>query len=424
MKKTKWILSIVVAMGAVAAMMLMESCSKSDTPPPALTLVSLTAGTIDLNGATSAVKVPANSTIIATFSTTLDPATVTDANITFVRDYDQSATAKTIAVSGNTVTITPSAALHTGELYDLGISSTVKSTGGKFIDQVARTFTTAGFFTPANQIAHWGFEGNANDDAGSGTNYNPQTSGIVNISYVAGRNSDAGQAASFDGKTSIIEVPNAASLINTTDFTLSFWVKLSYNITAANDTVGQFVMGLGGFDGFEWEFSNKLKDGKMAAQYKYTGGSGSQDLWMDCTGNLGWQGWTYSKDLSASGGLPAALNGKWTQMVCTYASATKIGSIYMNGTLMKTQNFNNWPSGDNFQSVTGLTLNTAGVSASSNLALGYYCDRATGAGSIFPWATYSDVTSNHFNGLMDDVRIFNRALTPAEVTLVYNSENQ
>ncbi|MBS1681701.1 MAG: Ig-like domain-containing protein [Bacteroidetes bacterium] len=426
MKKIKWMMSVVVTICAVAAIVLVQSCSKSDTPP-ALTLVSLKVGTIDLNGATSATGVPVVASIIATFSTSVDETSATSA-ITLVRDYDQAAVASTIQVSGSTVTITPNADLNSGALFDLNLAATLKSSGGKFLTAVSRTFTTAGFFVPDGQIAHWGFESSTIDDAGSGTNYNPGASDVVDLTYAAGRNTSAGQAASFNGTTTIVEVPNGSSLINTNDFTLSFWAKLSYNITSASDTIGHFVMGLGGFDGFEWEFSNMLKDGKMAAQYKFgssaSANSGGEDLWMDCTGNLGWQGWTYSKDLSASGGLPAVINNKWVNIICTYNSSTKVGSIYMNGTLMKTQNFNNWPAGDDKTTVTGLTLNTTAVSASSKLAFGFYCDRATGDGVTFPWATYSDVTSNHFKGLLDDVRIFHKALSQDEVTLMYNSENQ
>jgi len=45
------------------------------------------------------------------------------------------------------------------------------------------------------------------------------------ITYTASRNPAAGMAATFNGTTSLIEIPNGDQLMNTDDFTLSVWVK-------------------------------------------------------------------------------------------------------------------------------------------------------------------------------------------------------
>ena len=69
-KNVKWIGAMATVV-VIATMLVLESCTKDETPPE-LTLVSLMAGSIDLNGASSATGVPVTTTIVATFSTTLD----------------------------------------------------------------------------------------------------------------------------------------------------------------------------------------------------------------------------------------------------------------------------------------------------------------------------------------------------------------
>jgi len=73
-------------------------------------------------------------------------------------------------------------------------------------------------------VAYWSFDGNANDQTG---NYNAPTAGIIGITYVTGRNAASGQAASFNGTTSLIEIPNGDVLENSADFSLSFWMKMT-----------------------------------------------------------------------------------------------------------------------------------------------------------------------------------------------------
>jgi hypothetical protein len=135
---------------------------------------------------------------------------------------------------------------------------------------------------------------------------------------------------------------------------------------------------------------------------------------------LGWQGWTYSKDLTNGGanvGFAAIVQELWSHFVFTYESSTKIGTIYLNGVKVKTQNFNNWPAGDAKQGATGLKFK-ADTGVGTNFVFGYYSDRATTA---FPWATYSDITTNHYKGLIDDVYIYHSVLTQTNVTQMYNT---
>lgn len=411
MRKQKLVFSTMLVL--LAFTLVFTSCKKDETTP--LTLSSMVAGSIDLNAATAPTNVPVSPTIVATFSTEIDPATAVSANITLTQDYDKANIPVTIAVDGKKITITPSSTLGNGALYRLAVTAALKAKNGEFIKAFERTFTTEGTFAPTGQIAYWSFEDNANDVVG---NYDPSASGVIGITYTASRNAAAGKAATFNGTTSLIEIPNGDQLINTHDFTLAFWVK------ADSSKHGQFVMGLAGWYGTQFEIAGDYTWCKLAAQYDFGDGtSGSEDLWFPGNGqtkdNGGWQGWTFCKDLSTSGGVKGLLAAKWAHVVCTYNSATKVGTMYINGEKMKEQDFNLWPSGDKKKGVVGLKY--AGAALNNTFVFGFIQDK-TSPTIGDSWADYNVTTNNHFKGQLDDVRVFHKALSASEISLIYNSE--
>lgn len=92
---------------------------------------------------------------------------------------------------------------------------------------------------------------------------------------------------------------------------------------------------------------------------------------------------TYSSNVSASSTMQ--VNG-WKHVVVTYNTTNSQSSIYINGVLVNQGN---------------IGLNT--------FATNFYL------GSLL-----NNPTSSHFSGAYDDMLIYNRALTAAEVTLIYN----
>jgi hypothetical protein len=391
------------------------SC-KEDEPTP-LTVVTIVAGTVDLNTATAPTGVPVDASITITFSTDVDTATAKSANITLTQDYDDADISMDIEASGKTITLTPDADLGTGTLYVLDLGAGLLSTDGLALTPVSRSFTTAGAFAPAGMIAYWNFENNADDQVGA---YDPVSSTAV--TYADSRNAAAGKAASFDGSSTLIEIPNGDQLMNTHDFSLGFWIKTN----SADKTNGHFVLGLAGWNGFQFEIYGAYDGCKLAAQYDLgDGSSASEDLWFNggstrtTKDNGGWMGWTYCKDLTGSGGLEAIIRDKWAHIVCVYNSTTKIGRMYINGELMKEQDFNLWPEGDAKKGVVGLKYN--GNAAGNQLAFGFI-QGSTNRTITDAWADPADPANNHFKGLMDDVRIYHKPLTANEVLLMYNSE--
>ena len=424
MKRKILILSILMMMAAV---FVIDSCKKSNPAP--INLGTLMVGTIDLNGATAPSNVPVNPTITATFSTDVDVATATTSNVTLTEDYDAVSIPLTVTASGKVVTITPIASLANGALYKLAITAGLKASDGQVLTPINRSFTTLGSFLPAGMVAYWNFDGNANDQTG---NYSAAAAGITGISYVTGRNAASGQAASFNGTTSLIEIPNGDVLENSADFSLSFWMK--DDTTAKRD---QFVLGLSAWFGFQFEYNshNYINTGnpnrsqigqcKLAAQYSFSDGtSGSQDLWLDGVGdtkdNGGWMGWTFSKNLIANSGtgVNGLLAQKCAHIVCTYDHTTKLATMYINGQKMKEQDYNLYIAPNNMHLATGLKF--AGTPANKSLVFGFIQDKVS---PTLPdaWADYTIPANNHFKGLLDDVAIYHTVLTPTLITLMYNS---
>ena len=402
---------------AAALIIGVVSCNKDDEKVT-FALSSLKAGSIDMNAATPPTNVPAEPTIVATFNVDVKASTANTTNITMTRDYDAAAIALTITVSGMSITIVPDASLGNGAKFELKMVG-IQSTDDQSVSTITRSFTTDGTFVPAGQIAHWGFEENANDDIGA---WDPAASGIVDITYADSRNATAGKAASFNGTTSIIEVPNGDLLIDTQDFTLSFWVKTN----SADKTTGHFVMGLGAFYGIQFEIFGAYDGAKFAIRYEAGDGTTtSEDMWFPAlaTDNTtgGWQGWDYAKSLTADE-MMAKLKDNWLQVVYTYNGASKKGTLYYDGVKMKSFDFNLWPDGDIKQTIVGLKYAGVAPEVVNELAFGFIQSRAGTLWDTEPWGGYDFPDSNHFKGMLDDIRVFHKTLTAQEIDLMYQSE--
>lgn len=410
--KKQWI-SLSTLLFAAVLMIAINGCKKDDDPT-ALTLKTLVSGTIDLNGATPPNNVPSNPTITATFSTAVDVATATSTNISLM-DYANATIPVTITASGSTITIVPTEALASGALHTLSFGAGLKSTEGEVLGTaVVRTFTTEGFFSPAGMVAYWNFDADANDLVGS---FNPTAE--IAMTYTASRKTAAGNAATFNGTTSLIEIPNGDQLIDTHDYTISLWVKTN----SADKTNGHFVLGLAGWNGIQLEIFGGYDGAKFAVQYELADGTGaSEDMWFPAlaTDNTtgGWQGWDFAKSLTADE-MTALLKDNWLQVIYTYNSAERKGILYYNGEKMKSFDFDLWPDGDAKRGVVGLKY--SGNPAGNLLALGFIQSREDRTISD-DWANYALPENNHFKGQLDDIRIFHKVLTPAEILLMYNSE--
>lgn len=407
----------ILAMLAVAAALAVPFGCKDDDPTP-LELSTITVGGADLNGAASPTGVATDATIEINFSTNVDASTANSTNIKLMRDFDDADVPLTITPDGSKVTIKSVNKLSAGNLYVLTIGEGLKSDKGQTLAAESRNFTTAGFFAPPAMAAHWQFEGNGNDVLGA---FNASGAGTA-VTYVAGRNAASGQAASFNGTTSIMEVPNADQFLNGKDFSLSLWVKID-----GTNTHGNFVLGVAGFLGFQVEIPADGSSIKMAAQYDNGDGtSAGEDTWWNgenvTKDNGGWQGWTFARAVGGGPGMTGIFKDKWAHVVFTYNATSRLSTMYVNGEKSKEFDFNLYPATDKRKTAVGVKFNGK-AAPGNNLAFGFLqSSSATNRSLSDSWASYDDVNNNHFKGQLDDVRIFKRPLSAAEITLIYNSE--
>ncbi len=220
------------------------------------------------------------------------------------------------------------------------------------------------FFTRADistgLVAHYTFDGNTNDSSGN----NNHGTAVGNPTYVTGQ---IGQALSFDGTDDDVEMgdPADGSLdFGTGNFSISTWIK--QDPVQVND---------GGL-GVVWKGANTSPDAGYNLFYeadldKVTCGVSDTGTRVITVSNT-----TISDDVLV-------------HVVTVTNRDNDTCNIYLNGVLDK--------SGD-ISAVTGSVDNTNAFRVGANAFTG----------------------SGEFTGDIDDVRIYNRALTAADITELYN----
>jgi uncharacterized protein (TIGR02145 family) len=216
-------------------------------------------------------------------------------------------------------------------------------------------------YVPTNGlVGYWPFCGNANDASSNGNN------GTVNgASLTTDRNGNANSAYNFDGINDYIQVPHSSSISLTGDITMSAWVKTNgsngqnyQTIISKRETY------------WTWEYlmtlsyhNSIIHDTKLLSSRGVA--MGNQE-----------QGWSTT---------PYSINN-WENWVVTISNNQM--KIYKNGVLDHTQAF-------------------------SLVPVNQVCPL------LFGKNTLSD-TSEQFKGNIDDIGIWNRALTAQEIANLYN----
>lgn len=268
-------------------------------------------------------------------------------------------------------------------------------------------------------VAYWNFDDNPNEQV-SGA----EPSAVIDLVYEDSFSPETGKAAFFNGTTTIIEFPDADQWINTQDFTLSFWVKTKSegHVYENGNPKGHWVMGLGAWFGFQFEIFSDYHGCKLAASYEMADGLTSpEDIWFPGDGNLQWQGWTYCRDLANEGGLPALIKDTWAQVSLVYDASIREGKMYINGEIMKAQDFDLWPDGDLKRGTVGMKYCGTPPEVVNELAFGFIQSRAGTLWDGEPWGDYDSPTSLHFGGWLDEVRIYHEVISAQEIYGMYNS---
>jgi len=401
----------------------LAGCTKE---PSEFLLLNLQAGDATVSSSESPGGINVNAVFVATFNEEIDLSLIVPGAILLIQDYDQSSIDFHLTANENTLTITTTRALSSGASYKLVFSDRLMSHERTQLIPATRFFFTLGTFAPRDPVAHWNFEKNPEVQLFGIAN---SIDAMVDISYTDSRNAAAGEAATFDGNTSIIEIKNDNNILNAKSFSLCFWMKTNSvgHMDAVGNPAGYFVMGLGAFFGFQFEIASDFSWCNFVARYAAVGGVPlAEDLWFSgdglFKGNGGWQGTTYCRDLKADGGLAELLKDKWAHIVYTFNGTSKIASIFINGELMKEINFSQWPEKDIRRNISGLTYDESSTATSNELVFGFLQSRSGTLLDSDPAYGYDFPTSNHFKGQLDDIWIYHKTLTKQEILMLYQAE--
>jgi hypothetical protein len=219
-------------------------------------------------------------------------------------------------------------------------------------------------YVPTNGlVGWWPFSGNANDE--SGNNYNGTVNGAT---LTTDRFGNVNSAYSFNGSSDYIQFADATALrLSGTDYTISVWFNETYLVNTEHQAI-------------------------ISKRNPYTPPA-NLDGWLlyidvltSPMGKVGIVPAGYPNTCAYTAN-PITLNN-WVNIVEVYHSGTQIVETYMNGVLNNT---------------------TTGVSSPNNT-------------TTLPLYIGSDKESNSyfFNGKIDDIGIWNRALTYQEITDLYN----
>jgi hypothetical protein len=235
-------------------------------------------------------------------------------------------------------------------------------------------------YIPTNGLVAWyPFNGNANDESGNGND------GVVNGALLCNdRNNDGQKAFQFDGENDIINLPlNSGNTANSNQFSIQYWIIPDSLLISPQTVFANWhsnppnPLGL-----------SNLPVGFITGFAKFSG----YNLYGSYLGNYG---------VGTNSNL---LFSTWNHVVVVYNGNEVLSDnrqrIYLNGVL-QSNNYTCQNCLNSIPSTSGNILNHTTIGA-----------RYVGVENIL---------ADPFKGKLDDIAIYNRALTQAEVTALYTS---
>ncbi|WKZ17207.1 MAG: SBBP repeat-containing protein [Candidatus Jettenia caeni] len=198
----------------------------------------------------------------------------------------------------------------------------------------------------------------------SGNDNHGEIQGAV---WTAGK---SGNGLSFDGVNDSVSVPR----MNHDEISLSAWFRKNTNDTSRADAI---------FSALRWSSDPQLREG-----FDVRFSPGSPDTLRYALVTMDGSGNKTTKTVKEN--LVNSVN-TWYHVVCTYNMATGKQHLYVNGQLVDTDTH---PAGNTIVPLT------------------YYDDIRVG---------YSRYKTGYFNGLIDEVRLYRRALSDQEVQELYTN---
>jgi len=213
-------------------------------------------------------------------------------------------------------------------------------------------------------VAYYPFNGNSNDESGN-TNH-----GTVNgASLTPDRFGNANTAYNFDGTDDYINVTRTTAL-EPSNITVGIWIKPDVNLKAGGETIPHFISKQSASaptQGYNLFYENRSSEGTADGSIRSAFGSGLSEYHL----------LHYTTTLDS---------GKWVHIAVTHDGTAQ--KLYMNG----------------IEVASGSTTFTLSHATSTDLTIGQI----------------SGSTDYFTKGSIDDIRIYNRALTASEISSLYS----
>ena len=255
------------------------------------------------------------------------------------------------------------------------ISASISGTdlhGNSYSGSDTLTFNILPSNLPSNGLIAWyPFNGNANDESGNGNN------GSVDGSTLSSdRNNHQNSSYSFDGSDDFISIGNDSSLNPSGSVTFSSWFNLNDLNNNNNIIIGRNNNNSGS-DGYGYNYGILIDSNDGSSKLRVGIGQESNGSITDVD---------HIRTINAN---------EWIHYATTY-DQSKI-RVYVNGTQVHSTNLSR--SGGNHQN-----------------------NFETFIGKYRPQSSGSQQANQHFRGKLDDIGMWNRALTAAEVAQLYTGE--
>jgi hypothetical protein len=226
-------------------------------------------------------------------------------------------------------------------------------------------------YSPTNGlVGWWQFNGNANDESGNGNN------GAVNgATLTADRFGNSNSAYDFDGVNDNISIPHSNSFVFNS-YSVSIWAQMTgagspgkehWSIIMKNNSPERFD------DVFHISHTNTVVSGFFI--------NNSNELFADIGGGNSSMNTTIFSGQSLS-------DNSWHNIVVVFDDLNNIHNIYFDGTL-----------------ISSTIVSYSPIQNTDPIKIGY-------------WLPYL----NYFKGKIDDIGIWNRAITSCEIADLYNAQ--
>lgn len=261
----------------------------------------------------------------------------------------------------------------------------------------------------ANLVAYFPFENNGTDQIGGMT---PSNAGNTTATFATGRRGKAFQGASDKTSGLLYTLPTNSKLKTLKTFSFSVWLKQIPNTIATTDAPEQMVFHLDGKG--DWIWGNLF----LLQHRNWPEGATERDrnfAEMDC---YFWkddaEAW---KGQRGSGWFVDVTAPQWRHIICTYDNTTSKFHVYVNGIHVTAFDGTEYMGVNRWQrDGQDLPLGDLKFNDPQKFAIGAWCDRLAGT------ALQDDAWASPFKGLIDELRIYDRALTATEAKALYDAE--